>query len=212
MLFGSKSNLNVRSSSKVRVSHHLGAGLLDVSQESVLYTEGVQLNLEDSGLDGAILEDFGEGLEDEVGYSNISCEAGFLAFFHGLVGHLVSDTFLDDHFVFSCGIVSPCRGVSDLGGDVLEGDGEVDDVHINVVKLEVAQGFLEGFHNSIGVMVGLPKLGDDEKIFSLDGSSIKNALNSFSNFLLVSVIGSSVKASVTSLNGIDNSLGADLVG
>lgn len=88
----------------------------------------------------------------------------------------------------------------------------MDDVHINVVELEVAQGFPEGFLNSIGVMVGLPKLGDDEEIFSLDSSGIKNALNSFSNFLLVSVIGSSIKASVTSLNGIDNSLGTDIVG
>lgn len=72
MLFSGKSNLNVRSSSKVRVSHHLGAGLLNVSQESVLYTEGMQLNLEDSGLDCAVLEDFSKSLEHEVRDSDIS--------------------------------------------------------------------------------------------------------------------------------------------
>lgn len=190
----------------------MGAGLLNISHESVLDTEGMQLNLEDSGLDLAVLEDFSERLEHEVRDSDISGETGFLTFFHGLVGHLVSNSFLNDHLVFSFRIVSPLRWVSDLGVDVLEGDGEVDDVHINVVELEVAQGFPEGFLNSIGVMVGLPKLGDDEKIFSLDSSGFKNALNSFSNFLLVSVIGSSIKASVTSLNGIDNSLCADIVG
>jgi hypothetical protein len=51
-------------------------------------------------------------------------------------------------------------------------------------------------------MVCVPELRDDEEIFSLDEALIQGSLDTLSYFLLIAVIGSSIKESVTSLDGL----------
>lgn len=93
-----------------------------------MYAEGMHLDLEDSGLNLAVLEDFSELLELKIGDSNVLGEAGLLASFHGMVGLLISDSFSKLKAGIFFGF--PFRRVSDLRVDVLEMDGEVNNVHV----------------------------------------------------------------------------------
>lgn len=130
-----ESNFDIRGSTEVRVSHHLSSGFLDESEEFGLNAEGVHLDLEDSGLNLAVLKDFSELLELEVGTTNVFGETGLLASFHGVVGLLVSDTFSECKLGFFFSF--PARGVSDLRVNVLESYGEVDEVQIDIIETKV---------------------------------------------------------------------------
>ena len=123
----------------------------------------MHLNLEDSGLYLAVLEDFSELLELQVGDSNVFGESSFLASFHSVVGRLVSHSFLKlKAFDLSIGRVDPLRGVSGVGADVLECNGEVDNVQVQVVKAEVSQTSLKCRSDVFGLVEGVPELGDNE--------------------------------------------------
>lgn len=173
----------------------------------------MHLDLEDSGLDFAVLEDFSELLELEVGDSDVLSETSFLASFHGVISRLVSYSFLElEAFNFSVRLMDPFWGVSDLGVDVLKSNGEVDDVKIEVSETEVLQRSLKSWSDMLSLVEGVPKLGDNEEVFSLDSSGLDDATDSFSDFLLVSIITSSIEESVSSLNGVNNDISGDVLG
>jgi hypothetical protein len=173
----------------------------------------MHLDLEDSGLDFAVLEDFSELLELEVGDSDVLSETSFLASFHGVVSRLVSHSFLElEAFNFSVRLMDPFWGVSDLGVDVLKSNGEVDDVKIEVSETEVLQRSLKSGSDMLSLVEGVPKLGDNKEVFSLDSSGLDDATDSFSDFLLVSIITSSIEESVSSLNGVNNDISGDVLG
>jgi hypothetical protein len=61
----------------------------------------------------------------------------------------------------------PTGRVACLGVDVLEGDGEVDEVEVEVVNAPVLELLLADGLDLLAVVEGLPKLGDDEEFFAL---------------------------------------------
>lgn len=61
----------------------------------------------------------------------------------------------------------PARWVAHLGVDVLEGDGEVDDVQVEVVDAPVGQLLAADGLDLLALVERLPQLADDEEVFAL---------------------------------------------
>ena len=64
-------------------------------------------------------------------------------------------------------IVVPTRWVAHLGVDVLEGDGEVDEVQVEVVDAPVSKLLAADGLDLLAVVECLPELADNEEVFAL---------------------------------------------
>lgn len=98
------------------------------------------------------------------------------------------------------------RESSLLGIDVLEGNGEVDEVKIDVADtpgLVLNLGHLEGM---LATVVVVPELSGDEDIFTLHEALLDGTLDTLTSLLLVLVVVGTVEASVTSLDGLRNTV------
>lgn len=186
---------------------------MDESNVVSLNAEGVHLDLEDGGLDFAVLEDFTEHHELDVGNSDVLGETLVLEFFHSSVSLLVSNIFIKfKAFLFTFGIVDPFRRVSYFGVNILEVNREVDNVKIEVFESEIRQGSLDSRFNMLGSVESVPQLRYDEKIFTLADAFIKGLLDSLANFLFVSIITGSIEKSVSAFDSVVNLAGTDFLG
>ena len=85
-------------------------------------------------------------------------------------------------------VVGEAGGVAGGGVDVFEGDGEVDDVEVEVGYAPVLELFLaDGLDDGV-VVVGVPEFGDEEKIFSFDYAFFDGAGDSLAAFYFVAVV------------------------
>ena len=114
------------------------------------------LDLEDGGLDASVFEEVLDEGGVEVGDTDVLNEARVDELLHGFPG-------LTDGDVLQCAVgalavVVPLRGVADSGVNVLQGDGEVDEVKVEVVALEVLKGALESGADVLLSVVGVPEL------------------------------------------------------
>ena len=67
-------------------------------------------------------------------------------------------------------------------------DGPVDEVEVEVVKLELGEGIIESSLDVLRVVLGVPELGCDEDILTFEARNIlEGTLDALSNFLLVLV-------------------------
>lgn len=89
---------------------------------------------------------------------------------------------------FALAIVEPARRVPCLGGDVLERDGEVDQVQVEVVDAPVGKLLLGDGLNLVIVVEGLPQLGDDEEVRSLYEAVFDGAGNALSGFDFIAIV------------------------
>jgi hypothetical protein len=108
--------------------------------------------------------------------------------------------------------VNPLRRVANLRVDVLERDGEVNQVQIKIFKAKIVEGALNCMVNVFGLVESVPEFRDDKEIFALNESFGNGAVNSISNFFLVSIIASTVKKTVTSLDGCKDGVSANIFG
>lgn len=82
----------------------------------------------------------------------------------------------------------PARGVGDLGVDVFEGDGEVDEVEIEVLETPPFELLADNGLDAGLLVEGVPELGDDEELLALDDSLLDGALDTLAALLLVAVV------------------------
>jgi hypothetical protein len=82
----------------------------------------------------------------------------------------------------------PAGGVADAGVDVLEGYGEVDEEEVEVVDLPVGELAAGDGLDALLVVEGLPQLGDDEEVFTLDEAILDGAGDALAALLLVAVV------------------------
>lgn len=164
-------------------SNTLGLG---ESDELSLLVVGVKLDLEGGRADLGVLEQVVDGLSLEVGDTNGLGETLLNEVLHTLPGLLVGGLAPAD---LGAGIiVVPARGVADLGVDVLEGDGEVDEEEVKVVDLPVGELLAGDGLDVLLVVVSLPELGDDEEILSLHNALLDGTGDTLTTGLLVAVI------------------------
>jgi hypothetical protein len=67
-------------------------------------------------------------------------------------------------------------------------------------------------HHNDTDLVSVPKLADDEELFSLDKSLIQSPLQALARFGLVSIVARGIEHSVTGLDCLVHGVGADVIG
>jgi hypothetical protein len=88
----------------------------------------------------------------------------------------------------------------------------MDQVEVQVVHAEILHALLASWLDMLHSMECIPELGCDPKILSRDETFVDGSLDSFSDLNLVSIIASSIKGSVTSLDGLVHGFSAFLLG
>lgn len=158
--------------------------LLAESEELLLDEVGVVLNLKSGGADAAVTEEIHQQSTLEVGNTNALGEAlvndglealpglldGGLGLLDGTVGHV------------------PAGGVRDGRVDVFESDGEVDEEEIEVLKAPPFELLADNGLDVLLVVEGVPELGDDEELLTLDETLINGALHTLAALLLITVV------------------------
>jgi hypothetical protein len=201
--------LNEAGRAERRVGSQSNTLSLGETDKFSLLVVGVKLNLEGSRADLGVLEQVVDGLGLEVGDTNGLGETLLNEVLHALPGLLVGGLAPAD---LSAGIiVVPARGVADLGVDVLEGDGEVDEEKIKVVDLPVGELAAGDRLDVLLVVVSLPELGDDEEVLSLHDALFDGAGDTLTTSLLIAVVASTIEQTVTSLDSVVDNLGAVVI-
>lgn len=72
--------------------------------------------------------------------------------------------------------------------DVFEGDGEMDDVEIEVVDTPVFELLFADGLDTVVVVEGVPKLGDEEEVGAFDYAFFDGAGDALAGFLFVAVV------------------------
>lgn len=202
--------LNVTQTSEVRETHDLQVSVLPrISEQLLLGEEGVQLDLEDGGLDLGVLEDIVDLVGVDVAAADVSREFLLDEGLHCVPGVLVASLRIENHLLVIG--VHPLGRVLALDGHELLSDGEVNQVEIQVLELQILEGLLAGEFDLVGSVESVPQLGDDEKILSLDEALRDGAFDALTDLLLVTVVTSTVEESVASLNSLEDGLRAHVL-
>lgn len=127
--------------------------------------------------------------------------------FHGVVGFFQGGFGQREFVVF----VEEARRVADAGVDVFEGDGEVDDVEVEVVDAPVLELLFADWLHAVFVVEAVPELADDEELFALDEAFIEGLLDALSAFGFVAVVAGAVEEPVAGLDGVVDLRGARVV-
>lgn len=193
---------------KGREGGHDNVVLLAEFHELELGQQRVELDLVDGGDNLGLLEQLLEVRDGEVGDTDRLGLAGLQNSLHLLPG-----------LGLGAGLVNVSRAIGSQGVDGVvtvrvEGNGPVDEEHVDVVKTQSLQRHVEVLLDS--VVVGDPDLGGDEDVFSLD-TLLHGSLDSESHGVFVSVVEGGVNVSVASLgegalDGASHLLGGGLPG
>lgn len=178
--------LHEASRTERRVGSQSNALSLGEADKLGLLMVGVKLDLEGGRSDLGVLEEIVDGLSLEVGDTNGLGKTLLNEALHGAPGLLVSG--LAPSNLGAGVVVVPARGVADLGVNVLEGDGEVDEEEVKVVDLPVCELSAGDGLDVLLVVVGLPELGDDEEVLTLHDTILDSAGDTLTAGLLISVI------------------------
>jgi hypothetical protein len=82
----------------------------------------------------------------------------------------------------------PAGRVADLGCNILERDGEADQVEVKVVNTPVLELLLDNGLDLLIVVEGLPKLRDDEELLALYKTLLDGTGNTLARFDFVAVV------------------------
>jgi len=203
-------HLNVAQATEVRETNNVEISiLLSISEELLLSIEGVQLDLQHGRLNLSVLQDIVDLAGVDVAAADVSRHLVVNERLHCVPGVLVASLIVENHRVVIG--VHPLRRILALNSHELLGNGEVNQVQIEVLKLQICEGLLAGHFNLISSVEGVPQLADDEKIFSINETFSDGAFDTFTDFLLITVVTGTVEESVTSLNCVVDSISAHVL-
>lgn len=87
----------------------------------------------------------------------------------------------------------------------------MDNVKVEVVNAPVSELLLADGRDAVIVVEGVPELGDNEEVLTLDKALVDRTFNTLASLDLVAVVASAVKETVSSLDGVVNLVGAGVV-
>ena len=167
------------------VGGHGDALSLGEVEEVLLDEVGVVLDLEGGGADLGVAEEVVQELGLEVGDTDALGETLLDERLHGGPGLLDGGLGGAD---LALAVKVPAGRVADRGVDVLEGDGEVDQVEVEVVDTPVGELLADNGLDAVAVVEGVPELGDDEELLALDDALLDGAGNTLAALSLVAVV------------------------
>lgn len=141
-------------------------------------------DLQSGGLDGGVAEEIHGQLTVEVADADALGQAFLRDRLHGrpclLDGRRARYDFL--------AVVGEAGRVAHGGVDVFEGDGEVDNVQVEVVDAPVAELLLADRLDSVAVVERVPELGDEEEVFALDEAFLDGAGNTLARLFFIAIV------------------------
>ena len=207
--------LNIRQRSEVAESHDCDSLLLAHSEEISLWKVWVHLDLEHGRLDCGVVEHLSEHLSVDIADSNVLGESFALESLHSLVSLLVSACVVEDNLWFAAiqGWVEaePLGRILLLDGDELEGDREMNQVQVNVVKTKISQSLLASHLDVLRAMESVPELGHDEEVRPGNNALVNGLADTLSHLDLVTVVTGTVEQSVSKLDSVVDDVGANIL-
>ena len=176
--------LNEAQGSEGGVRGNGNAVFLGILDQLLLGQVWVVLDLEGSWTDAGVAEHVHDELNVEVADADAACELLVDEALHGGPGLLGGGIAVLDPVT----LVEPARGVANVGIDIFESDGEVDDEEIEVVDAPVGQLLSADWLDLLELVERLPELGDDEELLPLHDSVLDSTSDSLSALLLVAII------------------------
>lgn len=158
--------------------------LLGVVDESLLGEVRVVLDLEGGRADASIAEEIHQQLGAEVAHTDAAGQLLVDQRLHGGPGLLDGGL-----AVLNLALgVGPAGRVADTGVDVLQSNGEVDDVQVEVVNAQVSQLLAGNGLDLVAVVEAVPQLGDEEEILARDQTVLDGAGDTLADLDLVAVV------------------------
>lgn len=159
--------------------------VLGEADEVGLDEVGVVLDLKGGGADLGVAEEVVDQLALEVGNANGAGKTLLNEALHGAPGLLNGGVGAAD---LGDTVVEPAGRVADRGVDVLEGNGEVDDVEVEVVDAKIAELLASHLLDVLRLVVGVPEFGDEEELLTLDEAILDGAGDALADLNLVAVV------------------------
>lgn len=152
--------------------------------ESFLAEVRVVFDLQGGRLDGGVAEQIHDQLTVEIADADTLCQTFLRDRLHGrprlLDGRGAGHNFL--------AVVGKAGRITVRRVDVFQGDGEMDDVQVEVVDAPVVELLLADRLDSIAVVKRIPELGDKEEVFALDEAFLDGAGDTLARLYFVAVI------------------------
>lgn len=184
-VFGSlHAELEERLRAKRRVCRHGDALVLRELDESFLAEVWVVFDLQSGGLDGGVAEEIHDQLTVEVTDADAIGQAFLRDRLHRRPGLFDGGGAGHDFLA----VVGKAGWVANRGVDVLEGDGEMNNVQVEVVDAPVFELLLADGLDPIAVVKGVPQLGDEEEVFALDEAFLDGAGDTLARLHFVAVV------------------------
>lgn len=91
-------------------------------------------------------------------------------------------------------------------GPLVKGNGEMDEVEVEVVEAELSQAVVESCRYVLWTVLRVPELGCDEDVLTLEARDLttKGLLEGFRNLLLVAIDLGEIQMTVANLEGLKN--------
>lgn len=142
------------------------------------------LDLQGCGTDFGVAEEIHDELAVEVADADALGQTFLLDFLHR--GPCLLDASLSRNDVFA--VIGEARGVPLRRVDVFEGDGEVDDVKVEVFEAPVFELLFADGLDLVAVVEGVPKFGDEEEVFALYDALFDRTGNTLAGLDLIAVV------------------------
>ena len=206
--------LNIGKRSEVAERHDCDSLLLAHSEEIGLWQVWVHLDLEHGRLDCGVVEHLPEHHSVDVADTDVLGESLALESLHSLVSLLVSACGVENNLWFAAiqGWVEaePLGWILLLDGDELEGDGEMNQVQVKVVKTKISQSLLASHLDVLRAMESVPELGNDEEVRPGNNALVNGLADTLSHLDLVTVVASTVEQSISKLDSVVDDVGANI--
>lgn len=157
---------------------------------------GVVLDLESGRTDTGVTEEIHQQLSAEVANTDAASHLLVHERLHGGPG-LLDGSLAQLELVLGVG---PAGRVAHAGVNVLQGDGEVHDVKIEVLDAPVSQLLAADRSNALAVVEAVPQLGDNEELLTLDDALLDGTGDTLASLDLVAVVCDSV-VSIENIGG-----------
>lgn len=141
-------------------------------------------DLQSGRLDGGVADEIHDQLTVEVADADALGQAFLRDRLHGCPRFLDARRAGHDFLA----VVGESGRVAHRRIHVFEGDGEVDNVQVEVVDAPVAELLLADRLDSVAVVERIPELGDEEEVFALDEAFLDGAGDTLARLYFVAII------------------------
>lgn len=183
-----------------RVGGDVDALLLGVGDQGVVLVQArVALDLVDRGDHAGGVGDGLEVLDGEVGDTNVP-DLALGERDQGLPRVHQGDAVVKGDLTLLLLVLGE-EGLAD-GALQREGNGPVDEVEVEVIKLELGERVIEGLLDVLWAVGVVPQLGSDEQVLTLDAEFLDALVQTLGDLLLVLVDLGQVEVAVAGLQGL----------